>query len=153
MELTLGAVAILTAGLMVGNESAVAVVHAAIRRLPDVAHAATAKSLAGAFGRAMPFWYAGTLMLTIAVAAIFPWGAGSWRVVGAAAIFAASIVLTIAVLVPINNRIAKWDLSDLPPDWLAERQRWDRFHTLRVALLCGGYAALVVGVLTSCPAD
>ena len=76
--------------------------------------------------------------------------AGSWVIVGAAAPFAASIGLTIAVLVPINNRVAVWDADALPSDWTLQRRRWDRFHALRVAILLAGWCALIVGDLMLC---
>lgn len=98
----------------------------------------------------MPFWYAGTLLLTVAVAVVFPWKAGSWAVVGAGALFAAAIGLTIAILVPINNRVAGWEADALPSDWKIQRRRWDRVHSLRVVLLLAGWLALVAGVLMLC---
>jgi hypothetical protein len=132
---------------MMGNEVAVAIVHAALRRLPDAAHVPVAVALARVYGRVMPFWYAGTLLLTIGIVVVFPWGVGSWVVVGAAVLFAATIALAAIVLAPINSRVAAWDVESLPPDWLNERRRWDRLHRLRVVLLIAGWTALVAGVL------
>jgi hypothetical protein len=55
-------------------------------------------------GALMPFWYIGTLVVLIA-------GAGLSRnvlTIAAVALMAAALVLTVTVLVPINNRIGAW---------------------------------------------
>ena len=60
--------AIAVAGTMTGNEIAVAVfVHPRISRLEDEAHVKAAQTLASGLGAAMPFWYALTLLLSLAV--------------------------------------------------------------------------------------
>ena len=54
----LNVVAIIVAGLMVGNELAIAVfVHPTLDRLPDDVHLPAASALARVLGRFMPFWY------------------------------------------------------------------------------------------------
>ena len=61
--------AIVVAGTMVGNELAVAVFfHPRISALDDATHVRAAQALAAALGRAMPFWYALTLLLSGVVA-------------------------------------------------------------------------------------
>jgi len=60
--------AIVVAGTMTGNELAIAaVVHPRISRLDDTTHLRTAKTLAVALGAVMPFWYALTFLLSLAV--------------------------------------------------------------------------------------
>ena len=55
--LTLDTMALTVAGLLVGNEFAIAAsVHPTLNRLPDHAHAAGASALARLLGRVMPFW-------------------------------------------------------------------------------------------------
>jgi hypothetical protein len=150
MELTIGAVTVTVAGLMLGNELAVAVVHSTLWRLPAAVHVAVAAALAKIYGSIMPCWYAATLFTTLAVATVFPWGTGSWSILGAAVVWAATIALAIVVLAPINHRVALWAADAVPSDWLAQRRRWDRFHALRIVLALGGWLALVVGVLLAC---
>jgi len=59
--------AVVVAGTMTGNEIAVAVFfHPRISRLEDAVHVRAAQTLASALGAAMPFWYALTLLLTLA---------------------------------------------------------------------------------------
>ena len=132
---TLDVAAVLVAALMAGNEVAIAAfVHPSLCRLDDRTHARAAQALAKRLGRVMPFWYAATLVLAAAVALTRPAGStGRWLAGVAAALFAASIVFTVLGPVPINNRIAAWDLSALPEGWLSDRRRWDRLHAIRVA--------------------
>jgi hypothetical protein len=51
---------------------------------------------------------------------------------------------TVTMLVPINNRIAKWPASgELSREFAA---RWDRLHRLRVAVLVLLFAVLAVAI-------
>jgi uncharacterized membrane protein len=64
----------------------------------------------------------------------------------AAILWAATIVFTITMLVPINNRIAKMN-PDHPYDcWLQDRSRWDLLHQVRVALLIMAFILLLTGL-------
>ena len=66
--------AIVVAGTLAGNEFAVAVFfHPRIGALDDATHVRAAQALAAALGRVMPFWYALTLVLSLADA-----GRGDW---------------------------------------------------------------------------
>lgn len=51
---------------------------------------------------------------------------------------------TVTMLVPINNRIAKWPATGELSRELAAR--WDRLHRLRVAVLVLLFAVLAVAV-------
>lgn len=139
--------ALLVAGALVGNELAVALVHAQLVRLDDRTHARAVRPLAALFGRVMPPWYALTLVLTLAVlAAARPRGTPAWwMTAGAAALFAGSIAVTLVALAPINARVAAWDVEHLPSDWKAERRRWDERHRVRVAVLALAFTLLAAG--------
>ncbi|MGP0075788.1 MAG: hypothetical protein ACLPWF_28060 [Bryobacteraceae bacterium] len=57
---------LLTLGLLVGNELAIALfIHPVPYSVPGESHARVAKPLAGRLGRYMPFWYAASLVLAI----------------------------------------------------------------------------------------
>jgi hypothetical protein len=67
----------------------------------------------------------------------------------AAALWAVTIVFTITMLVPINNRIANMD-PERPYDcWLRDRSRWDQLHQLRVALLIMAFVLLLTGLFAA----
>ena len=142
--------AVVVAGTMVGNELAVAVFfHPRLSALDDATHARAAQALAAALGRAMPFWYALTLLLSGAVA-FFAQPAGTpghgWAL-AATGLFAAMIVYTVLLLVPINNQVARWQVESLPANWRERRRRWDALHAVRVGVLALALVLLVVSCL------
>jgi uncharacterized membrane protein len=59
----------------------------------------------------------------------------------------AVLVVTLAVEVPLDNRIKGWTLATLPSDWQDLRARWAAFHTLRTFLSLGAVAAAVAAPL------
>ena len=136
-------------GLMAGNEFAVAAfVHPQLRKLTDGAHAQTAARLAGAFGKAMPAWYALGLVLILGAAFEHrPISTGPGLFLLMAAILWAGIILfTITMLVPINNRIATMDPEHPYDCWRRDRIRWDLLHQTRVALLVMAFVLLLTGL-------
>jgi uncharacterized membrane protein len=69
----LNVVAIIVAGLMVGNKLAIAVfVYPALNRLPDDVHLPAASALARVMGTVMPLWYILVFLLTLAEVVIQP---------------------------------------------------------------------------------
>jgi uncharacterized membrane protein len=139
-------------GLMVGNEFAVAAfVHPQLRRLNNSTHAQAAAPLAAALGKAMPLWYG--LALVLILGAAFerrPVTSGPGLFIVLAAIFwATTIVFTVTMLVPINNRIAKMDPKHPYDCWLQDRCRWDKLHQVRVVLLIMAFLLLLTGLFGS----
>ncbi|HEX3373578.1 MAG TPA: DUF1772 domain-containing protein [Edaphobacter sp.] len=136
-------------GLMAGNEFAVAAfVHPQLHKLGHSAHAQAAASLARVLGKAMPFWYGIALVLILGAALEHRPISNSpgLFILLAAALWAATIVFTITMLVPINNRIAKMDPQQPYDCWLQDRCRWDQLHQLRVALLIMAFVLLLTGL-------
>jgi hypothetical protein len=139
-------------GIMVGNEFAIAAfVHPQLRRLEDRAHAQTAALLAGSLGKAMPLWYALALVLILGEAFEHrPISNGPGLLIASAAIlWAATILFTVALLVPINNRIARMNLEQPHEGWLRDRARWDQLHRIRVALLIVALLLLLTGLFST----
>jgi hypothetical protein len=135
---TVEIVAIVVAAAMAGNEFAVgAFFHPRISRLDDAVHVRAAGTLASSLGAVMPFWYALSLLLSLAVAflAHSTWDTPRWLALGSAALFAAASIFSAVSLVPINNLIARLDPDSLPPNWRELRYRWDRLHAIRVGIL------------------
>ena len=144
--------AIMVAGTMVGNELAVAVCfHPRISALDDATHVRAVQALAAALGRAMPFWYALTLLLSGMVAFFaLPTGTPGHRLaLAAAGLFAAMIVYTVLLPVPINNQVARWQPESLPANWRELRRRWDALHAVRVGVLLLALVLLVASCLLS----
>ncbi|GAA4488663.1 DUF1772 domain-containing protein [Rhodococcus olei] len=134
-------------GLMVGVEFAVAfVLNPILNGLPDDC-AVRGRSHGGRMlGAVMPFWYIASLVLT-AVWAVAGWGdRGTGLVVVAAALLISSVIMSIALLVPINNRSKTWTPETLPHDWKEQMGRWDRFHYARVAVIVAAFALLATAL-------
>src|SRR5690606_24867016 len=132
-------------GLMVGVEFSVAfVINPITLALPAPASMAARSHGARMMGRAMPFWYFGSLILT-GVLAVTTWGTtASVAALAAAALLAVSVIMSIALLVPINNRSASWTDETYPEDWRDQTQRWDNLHYIRVAIIVGAFALVAV---------
>lgn len=141
--------ALLLLGTLAGNELAVsAFVHPTLSRLLDEQHAAGAKGLARVYGKVAPFWYAATLLTLIALAWRTPQGQfNKSAFVVSAVLMVTALVLTLTLLVPINNRIANLNLNALSDNWKVDRALWDKFHALRVVLLLLSLAALALGAV------
>ncbi len=135
-------------GLMVGVEFAVAVFVNPMLLQLAVGPGQQARAWGGrVLGRVMPFWYFASLILTAGLAAASWNRAGSGpagAAVAAAALLAVSVVLSITLLVPINNRSVTWTADDHPADWREQQQRWDRLHYLRVAILIAAFVLALV---------
>ncbi|WP_369149053.1 anthrone oxygenase family protein [Streptomyces sp. R44] len=134
-------------GLMVGVEFSVAfIMNRILDALPEDAgqlgHAHGGRML----GALMPFWYIGSLVLA-AVWAVAGWqhdGAG--LVVTAAGLLIVSVVMSVLLLVPINNRNKTWTPETRPADWKQQLQRWNRYHYLRVAVIIAAFTLLVTAL-------
>jgi uncharacterized membrane protein len=134
-------------GTMVGVEFAVAVfVNPMLRRLPAGSSLEARADGARVLGRVMPFWYFASLILIAGLAAA-TWGdAAAGAAIAAAALLAVSVVMSIALLVPINNRSSTWTADDHPDDWREQTRRWDRLHYARVAILIAAFVLALVAV-------
>jgi hypothetical protein len=137
---------ILCAVAMTGTEFTVAfILNPALDGLDESTWLRTMPALAKAMGRAMPVWYATTSLLAAAEAYLRFGTSAGWWIVTAAALWASSIVFSITMLVPINNRIAS--ASATSASLMLDHDRWDGLHRWRVALLLAATACLLIGIL------
>jgi uncharacterized membrane protein len=129
-------ITITSAGLMAGNELAVsAFVNPALRRLDSGPQAQALSILARSLGRAMPFWYGLCMALLALESFLHRHQTTLAALLTAAVIWAGAIILSIGVLVPINNRIASLNTAALAPGWEREHRKWDVLHHVRILLL------------------
>ncbi|GAA3919240.1 DUF1772 domain-containing protein [Actinoplanes auranticolor] len=150
MTLALAVAALTVVGVMVGGEFCVAVfVNPILDRLPGDAGLAGRADGGRVLGRAMPFWYVASLVLTVALAVTHRHDPGIGALVGGAALFVLSIVMSLAVLVPINNRAKTWTPDRAPDNWREQQARWDRYHYARVGVIITAFALVAVGVIQS----
>jgi len=139
---------ILCASFMTGNEIAVSLfVNPVVWLLDETPQAQALRLFAARLGKAMPIWYAASLLLMVTEAALrfhqpaFPW------IAGAAALWIAIILYTLLVLLPINNRIAALETSALPAGWRQQHRTWDKHHRVRILLLIVAVTLLLHGLL------
>jgi hypothetical protein len=118
--------------VLIGVEFCVsAFINPVIRQLEAEPQARALSLFARLLGGVMPFWY-GACLLLIAVQAWLHRGTAVFPLlVIAAVLWLAVIVFTVAVLVPINNRIAARSAAN----WQQEHRRWNNLHELRVLVL------------------
>lgn len=134
-------------GLMVGVEFAVAfVINPILLRLPAGPSLTARADGARMLGRAMPFWYVGSLILVAALTAD-TWGTSTAATgLAAAGLLAVSVIMSILLLVPIAKRSTTWTPENHPGDWREQQQRWDRLHYVRVAIIVAAFVLVVAGV-------
>jgi uncharacterized membrane protein len=143
----LDVVTVLCVGLLIGTEFAVsAFINPVLRRLEDGTRAQAVGLFAKRLGFAMPFWYVGSFMLLIAGAAVRWHGVGDSLLVAACAIWAAVIVVTLLVLVPINNRMMRLDARAFPVEAQREHAKWDQWHRVRVGALAAAAVCFLIAV-------
>ncbi|MEU2078110.1 DUF1772 domain-containing protein [Streptomyces sp. NPDC013489] len=131
-------------GLMVGVEFSVAfVINPIFNALPEDSGQLGRAHGGRMLGAVMPVWYIGSLVLA-AVWAAAGWGQdGAGLVVTAGALLIVSVIMSILLLVPINNRGKTWTPENRPADWKDQMKRWDRYHYVRVAVIIAAFTLLV----------
>jgi hypothetical protein len=139
---------LLCAAFMTGNEIAVSLfVNPVVWQLDETSQAKALRLFAALLGKAMPVWYAVSLLLMVIEAILhrhqpaFPW------IVAAASFWTAIIIYTLLVLLPINNRIAALETNALPAGWLQQHRNWDAHHRVRILLLIIAVALLAYGIV------
>jgi len=63
------------------------------------------------------------------------------------ALFVVALVVTMFVEVPIVEEIVAWTASTLPINWQQRRDRWMKFHAIRVIAGLTSLVLLVVGAI------
>ncbi|MEU9801802.1 DUF1772 domain-containing protein [Streptomyces sp. NPDC051000] len=134
-------------GLMVGVEFSVAfVINPILNALPDDSNQRGRSHGGRMLGAVMPFWYIGSLVLV----AIWAFAArnhdGAGLLVTAGALLILSVVMSLLLLVPINNRGKTWTAENRPADWKEQMNRWDRYHYVRVAVIIAAFALMVTAL-------
>ncbi|MFD9129451.1 anthrone oxygenase family protein [Kitasatospora sp. NPDC059571] len=134
-------------GVMVGVEFSVAfVMNPIFSALPEDSGQLARAHGGRMLGAVMPFWYITSLVLA-AVWAVAGWQRpGAGLVVTAGALLIASVLMSVLLLVPINNRSKTWTPENRPEDWKEQMSRWDRFHYIRVAVIIAAFALLVAAL-------
>ncbi|MEV6057052.1 DUF1772 domain-containing protein [Streptomyces sp. NPDC052107] len=135
-------------GVMVGVEFSVAfVINPIFNALPEDSGQLGRAHGGRMLGAVMPVWYIGSLVL-VALWAVAGWHHdGVGLVVTAGALLIVSVIMSILLLVPINNRGKTWTPENRPADWKQQMNRWDRFHYVRVAVIIAAFTLLVAALV------
>jgi disulfide bond formation protein DsbB len=126
-----------------------------LRRLPGDAYVRYWQSLNTDYARAMPPMLLTCLALMVATCALsyrhgrLVFGLGTVAVL----LTAATIVLTVTQMEPLNRLADTWDPTQLPADWAEVRQRWLTLHTARTVIAVLAFIAfLAANTLDRTPA-
>ena len=140
-------VTVVVVGLMVGVEFSVAfILNRIFNGLPEDSDQLARAHGGRMLGALMPFWYIGSLLLSAAWAVLGWHHPGTGLVVIAAALLIVSVLMSVLLLVPINNRGKTWTPENRPADWKEQMNRWDRFHYVRVAVIVAAFALLAAAL-------
>ncbi|SOB88656.1 DUF1772 domain-containing protein [Streptomyces sp. 1331.2] len=134
-------------GLMVGVEFSVAfVMNPIFNALPDDSNQRARSHGGRMLGAVMPVWYIGSLLLVV-IWAVAGWHRpGAGLVVTSGALLVLSVVMSLLLLVPINNRGKTWTAENRPDDWKEQMNRWDRYHYARVAVIVAAFTLIVTAL-------
>lgn len=147
MELLLNIVTTMCIGLMIGTEFSVsAFVNPILEKLDSVARAHATRLFARKLGTVMPFWYGLSLLLLIAETITLRQHAGMVFLAVASVIWTAVIVLTLMLLVPINNRLANMGPAAFTDALRREHRKWDALHRWRVLALSAAMICMLMGI-------
>jgi uncharacterized membrane protein len=140
-------VTVVVVGVMVGVEFCVAfVVNRILGALPGDSGQLGRAHGGRMLGSAMPVWYITSLVLVVI------WAVASWSLPGVGLVVASgvlllvSVVMSVLLLVPINNRSKTWTPENRPADWKEQGNRWDRYHYVRVAVIVAAFALLAAAL-------
>ncbi|MFD4571374.1 anthrone oxygenase family protein [Streptomyces sp. NPDC058417] len=134
-------------GVMVGVELSVAfVINPILNALPEDSGQLGRAHGGRMLGAVMPVWYITSLVLVAVWAVARRDHDGTGLVVTAGALLLLSVVMSVLLLVPINNRGKTWTPDNRPDDWKEQMNRWDRFHYARVAVIITAFTLLVTAL-------
>ncbi|MFD6328416.1 anthrone oxygenase family protein [Streptomyces niveus] len=140
-------ITIVVVGLMVGVEFSVAfVINRILDALPEDSDQLGRAHGGRMLGAVMPVWYITSLALVAAWAITGRHHQGTALVITAGALLLLSVIMSLLLLVPINNQGKTWTPDNRPADWKQQMNRWDRLHYVRVAVIVTAFALLAAAL-------
>ena len=137
------------AGTLTGNElGTLAAVHPALEDLRPSERMRAEQEVTRRFGAIMPFWMGSTVVSCVLAVLVSRGSAGFRGTLLGAACFVGMLASTRIGNVPINERVLEMDPQSDQEEFARLRERWDRLHSLRVALNVAGLGFLVAGILS-----
>ena len=143
----LDVIASASVGLLVGTELAVSLfVNPVLWRVAEKSQAIAIREFAGRLGGTMPYWYGANLLLLIGEAVVHRHDPDRYMLYTAVALWAATILLTILFLVPINSRLASPSTEYRFDSFIQQHRLWDKRHRLRIFVVACAYVLLLFSV-------
>jgi uncharacterized membrane protein len=103
-------------------------------------------NVAGPMGLLMPAALLSSLLVVVLLAR-HGRGPALYLALAGLGLMAGALVVTLTVNVPIDREIIEWTAATLPPDWTAERDRWQLYHTIRTFASIGALGFVVASTL------
>src|SRR5215211_2073174 len=136
------------AGMLAGNEFGTwAAVHPSLGKLDPAECIRAEQEITRRYGAIMPAWMGSTVVSCILALVLSRGSTGFRSTLFGTACFVGMLLSTRIGNVPINNRVLEIDPEKDQEEFARLRERWDRLHTLRVALNEAGLGFLVAGAL------
>jgi uncharacterized membrane protein len=136
------------AGMLAGNEFGTwAAVHPSLERLGPTERIRAEQEITHRFAAIMPAWMGSTVVSCFLALLSSRGSAGFRSTLFGTVCFVGMLASTRIGNVPINNRVLEMDPERNQEEFARLRERWDRLHTLRVALNVAGLGFLVSGAL------
>ena len=134
-------------GLMIGTEFAVsAFINPVLWKLESGAQIHAIRLFAAKLGFVMPFWYGLGLLLLLVETFFLRHQPQVLLVAIASGIWALVIILSLLFLVPINNRLARFENPAAMEKAHSDHRKWDSLHRVRVLALT---TAMVLFLITT----
>jgi uncharacterized membrane protein len=103
-------------------------------------------NVAGPMGLLMPAALLSSLLVAVLLARRGR-GPALYLALAGLGLMAGALVVTLTVNVPIDREIVEWTATTLPPDWMAARDRWQLYHTIRTFASIGALGFAVASTL------
>jgi uncharacterized membrane protein len=146
--LLLDLVTIISIGMLVGVEFSVsAFINPVVWKLDEYAQTVAVRLFSQRLGKAMPFWYSCSLILLMIEALARRHESGFLLLVIAVVIWIVVILLTMRLLVPINNRMTRLQDGPTTAEVRGERRKWDSLNRLRIAALGMALVCFLISTL------
>jgi uncharacterized membrane protein len=143
---------LLLVGLIAGAElGSWCCVQPVVARLPYAQYVAAEQAMLRTFGRIMPVLMplSGVVAIALIVVSRGEPGIVLWLRVAAALCIAITVVSTLTVNVPINNRTAGWRSTDDAAAWQRMRRRWHVFQGVRGGLFAAAFVLLTISLVAT----
>jgi uncharacterized membrane protein len=140
-------VSLLLVGLIAGAElGSWCCVQPVVARLPYEQYVAAEQAMLRTFGRIMPVLMplSGVLAIALIIVSRGERSIVLWLRVAAAFCIAATVMTTLTVNVPINNRTASWQLTHDSSEWQRMRMQWHLFQGVRGGLFASAFVLLTI---------